>query len=63
MEKTIEIDKIYVIMKDEKGNFHQGVLKLIDEQVIKRLVKVLPNNNFEKKIIDDLKVLCDGVEG
>jgi len=58
----IEVQEIYVIMKDEKGNFHQGSLKSIDELMIKGIVKVLPNNNFEKRIIDDLKVLCSGAK-
>ncbi len=57
----MEVDKIYVIVKDEKGNFHQAVMNNSTTYIIGGLVECYPNNNFTKVCVDDLKKITNQI--
>ena len=49
-----EVAKVYVVVEDTDGNFHQGKLEEVDVAVIGRLVKVYSGGNFEKSFVDKM---------
>ena len=53
----MEIDKIYVIIKDKDGNFHQAVMDEGKTYIVGGLVECYPNNNFTKDCVKDLSKL------
>jgi len=57
----MEIDKIYVIIKDKDGNFHQAVMKEGETYIVGGLVDAYPNNNFTKDCVEDLKKITNQI--
>ena len=57
-----EVDKIYVIVKDKEGNFHQ--LNDINEVIKAFLLTTTPvysNHNFTKECVEDLKKITNQI--
>jgi len=55
------VDKIYVIVKDKEGNFHQAHMTPANSYYVNGLVKYYPNNNFTKECVKDLKKITNQI--
>ena len=45
----MEVDKVYVIVKDKEGNFHQAHMTPANSYYVNGLVKYYSNHNFTKE--------------
>lgn len=57
----MKIDSIIVIVKDEYGNYHQGVMDESKKIILSQLIDVYPDNAFTKDVIEDIKQLGSNI--
>jgi len=57
----MEVDKVYVIVKDKEGNFHQAHMTPANSYYVNGLVKYYSNHNFTKEWVEDLKKITNQI--
>ncbi len=58
----MEVDKIYIIVKDEEGKFHQcHLVNKATKAFILSTTPVYPNNNLTKECVEDLKKITNQI--
>jgi len=53
--------KVYVIIKDDDGNFHQGAVDNSKAIIVSKLVPVFPANAFTKDLIEAIQILNENI--